>query len=90
MEGIVATYKLSGKVCWKKSSNSIQMLPISENAREKRIQYLNLWQENGVVSRGEIETLRVSDFEIDDLLFTYDDANDNFEYLNKKLISELN
>ena len=66
------------------------MLPISENAREKRIQYLNLCQENGVVSRGEIETLRVSDFEIDDLLFTYDDANDNFEYLNKKLISELN
>ena len=66
------------------------MLPISENAREKRIQYLNLWQENGVVSRGEIEILRASDFEIDDLLFKYDDANDNFEYLNKKLISELN
>ena len=66
------------------------MLPISENAREKRIQHLNLWQENGVVSRGEIEILRASDFEIDDLLFKYDDANDNFEYLNKKLISELN
>ena len=66
------------------------MLPISENAREKRIQYLNLSQENGVVSRGEIEILRVSDFEIDDPLFKYDDVNDNFEYLNKKLISELN
>ena len=31
------------------------VINISENAREKRIQYFNLWQENGVVSRGEIE-----------------------------------
>ena len=45
------------------------VIDISENAREKRMQYFNLWRENSVVSRGEIEFLRVSDCEIDDLLF---------------------
>ena len=54
------------------------VINISENAGEKRIQYFNLWRENGVVSRGEIEFLRVSDCEIDDLLFQYEDENDNF------------
>ena len=56
------------------------VINISENAREKRIQHFNLWQENGVISRGEIEFLRVSDCEIDDLLFQY--------IMMKKTISE--
>ena len=45
------------------------VISISEKAIGKRIWYLNLWRKNGVVLRGEIEFLRVSDFERDDLLF---------------------
>ena len=54
------------------------VISIIENAREKRIQYFNLWWENGVVSRGDILFLRVSDCEMHDLLFQYEDENDNF------------
>ena len=60
------------------------VIDISENAREKRMQYFNLWRENSVVSRGEIEFLRVSDCEIDDLLFRQEDENGSL------LISEYN
>ena len=59
------------------------VINISENPREKRIQHFNLWQENGVISRGEIEFLRVSDCEIDVLLFQYIKMKKTIsEYLN--------
>ena len=54
------------------------VINISENARGKRIQYSSLWREKGVVSRREIEFLRVSDLEIDGLLFQYEGDNDSF------------
>ena len=54
------------------------VINISESARGKRIQYSSLWREKGVVSKREIEFLRVSDLEIDGLLFQYEGDNDSF------------